>query len=167
MSFKLTKVNNLPGQFISVVTDDIPEPQQNPTNKWYTDQRVNSDISSHRNNSPTLQDKHFYTTGQIATKTGDLYWQIISAIEIISVQVYFKTPPTGSNAAIYIQKNQATNPSDLLFDITIPSGQSVTQSTESPATLQAGDYIRVDIAQVGTTTPGSDLIVSFKYRSII
>ena len=54
-----------------------------------------------------------------------------------------------------------------LFDITIPSGQSVTQSTESPTTLQAGDYIRVDIAQVGTTNPGSDLIVSFKYRSII
>lgn len=166
MAFKLTKVNNVPGELINLNTDEVPE-NQNPTNKYYTTARADVDILAHRENSPTVQDKHFYTNGEIVQKVGDLYWRIVSPIEILSVQVYFGTPPVGSNAAIYVQKNQAANPSDLLFNITIPQNQQITDSTDPTATLQAGDYIRVDVAQVGSTTAGSDLIVSFKYRSII
>lgn len=166
MSFKLTKVNNLPGENITVVTDDIPEPA-NPTNLWYTNARVVSDVESNRTTNPTIQDKHFYTVGDVVVKTGDLYWQIISPIQILQAQLFAKTAPTGSNLGIVVIKNAGTQPTDELYDLELIPGSTLIQSNTSPVSLAAGDYIRVDVLQVGNTSPGSDMIVSFKYRSII
>lgn len=166
MSFKLTKVNNLPGELISVVTDDIPE-SLNANNLWYTQQRVSSDIQAQRVSNPTIQDKHFYTVGEVAVKTGDLYWQIISPIEILEARAYLKIPATGNLLEAQVVKNTGANPSDILFTLELlPNSSSVISNTPA-VTLLAGDYIRIDILQVGSATPGSDLIISFKYRSII
>lgn len=166
MAYKLTKVNNNPGEFISVDTDDIPE-LQNATNLWYTQQRVDADVLAHRQSVPTLQDKHFYTVGEIATKQGDLFWQIISPIEIISTQAVLQTAPAGSNAQFDIVKNLGSNPSDTLFSLTLSPGSTFVESNTAPVQLAAGDYIRVDVLQIGNVSPGSDLTISFKYRSII
>ena len=166
MSFKLTKVNSLPGENITVVTDDIPEPL-NPTNRWYTNARVVADVESNRTSNPTYQDKHFYTTGLVAPKTGDLYWQILSPIEIEQVQLYVKTAPTGTNLGIQVTLNEGSLVSDNLFSLQLQPGDTLIQSTTAPKTVNSGDYIRIDVLQVGQTTPGSDMIVSFKYRSII
>lgn len=166
MSFKLTKVNDLPGENISIVTDDIPE-DANATNLWYTNQRVVSDIETNRTSNPTIQDKHFYTTGNVVVKTGDLYWQIITAIEILEVQLYVKTAPLGSNLGIAVVKNDGSQPSDEIFSLQLAPGANTVQSSTAAVSLQAGDYLRINVLQIGNTFPGTDMIVSFKYRSII
>jgi len=166
MSFKLTKVNNLPGENISVVTDDIPE-DVNATNLWYTNQRVVSDIETNRTSNPTIQDKHFYTTGDIVVKTGDLYWQIITPIEILEVQLYVKTAPRGSRLGIAVVKNDGSQPSDEIFSLQLAPEANIVQSSTAAVSLQAGDYLRINVLQIGNTFPGADMIVSFKYRSII
>ena len=166
MAFKLTKVNDLPGEFISVVTDDIPEPL-NPTNLWYTQARTNADIDSRRQTNPTIQDKHFYTLDELAVKTGDLYWQIVSPVEIVSVQAVVKTSPVGGKITIDIVKNQGSTIDDTLFTLDIFPNDQLVQSNTPAKQLAAGDYVRIDLLQVGTTTPGSDLTVSFKYKSIL
>lgn len=166
MSFKLTKVNSLPGENITVVTDDIPE-SGTPTNLWYTNARVVADVESNRNSNPTYQDKHFYTTGEVAPKIGDLYWHILSPIEIEQVQLYVKTAPTGSNLGIRVTLNQGAQLSDDLYSLQLTPGSDLIQSTSGSVTVDSGNYIRIDVLQVGNVTPGSDMIVSFKYRSII
>lgn len=166
MAFKLTKVNNLPGEKIILETDDIPE-SANATNLWYTDTRAETVVQAHRETSPTIQDKHFYTVGEVAVKIGDLYWQIISPIEILQTQLYLKTPSSGSNLSVNIIKNGGGDPANLLYNLELIAGDNIVQSNSGSATLQAGDYLQVDVLQVGSATSGSDMIVSFKYRSII
>lgn len=161
MSYKLTKVNDDAGRLISLETSDIPE----GNNLYYTTPRANTDIQAHRVSVPTYQDKHFYTTGIVAIKQGDLFWNIIHPITIHSVSVSVGTAPIGSNLTIYVQKNGGQAPSDLIYDIDILQNSNTAVSNQPQETLQAGDYIRVDIASVGNQTPGSDLIVSFKYYS--
>lgn len=164
MAFKLTKVNNIPGELITIDTDNVPE---GTSNLYYTEDRTEAKIVSIRNTSPTIQDKHFYTTGEINVKIGDLYWQIVHPIEIIKVFINFKSPPSGEQAVIQVVKNTGSNPSDTLYDFSISSGTSSVESTTAPVQLVAGDYVRIDILQRGSTSPGEDLTVSFKYRSII
>ena len=165
MAFKLTKVNQLPGQFISVVTDNIPEPAENPTNLWYTDDRADSRIAEIRNTLPTIQDKHFYTIGEIEVKQGDLYWHILADIEILSCQILVKEAPVGNKIQINVVKNQGSDPSDVLYDLDITPLSNSAISNTAPVSLSAGDFIRIDILQRGSTTSGSDLVVSFAYRT--
>lgn len=166
MAFKLTKVNQLPGEHITVVTDNIPEPSENPTNLWYTDQRADARINSIRTSNPTVQDKHFYTVGEIEVKQGDLFWHIVSDIELLSCAAIVQTASVGNKIQIAVVKNGGNDPADTLYDIDILPN-SFTEASNSTAQLSAGDYIRIDILQRGTTTPGSDLVVSFAYKNIL
>jgi hypothetical protein len=158
MAYKLTTVNNEPGEAISIDTDDIAE-LPGATNKWYDSQAVIDDVETARLTSPTIQDKHFYTVGALVQKTGDLYWQIISPIQILEVTAFLKSVPTTGNARFQIYNNQQT----LLFDLTLNSNDSSVVSTTEAVSLQAGDYVRVDVLSTGAA---SDLTISFKYRSL-
>lgn len=164
MAFKLTKVNNIPGELITINTDDVSE---GTSNLYYTQDRVQTEVVSIRNTSPTIQDKHFYTIGEIQIKIGDLYWQIVHPIEIIKVFVKFGSAPLGGQAVVQVVKNTGSDPSDTLYDFSITSGTSSVESNSAPIELAEGDYLRIDILQRGSTSPGEDLTVSFKYRSII
>jgi len=166
MAFKLTKVNSLPGENISVDTDDVPE-LINATNLWYTQARADTAIDARRLAQPTIQDKHFYTLEELSVKTGDLYWQIVSPIEIMSVQAVIKTSPVGSKITLDVVKNEGATIADTLFTLEIFPNDQTVQSNTSSKQLAAGDYVRIDILQIGSTTPGSDLTVSFKYKSIL
>lgn len=159
MAYKLTTVNALPGENINIDTDDIPE-LVGANNKWYDSSLVSADVRTARLASPTLQDKHFYTVGELTQKTGDLYWRIISPIEIISVQAFLETAPTSSNARFQIYSNSQ----GILFDLVLTPGTTSVTSTTQPVSLESGDYIRVDVLSAGSS---SDLTISFKYRSLI
>lgn len=165
MAFKLTKVNQLPGELISIVTDNILEPEENPINLWYTNQRADIRIAEIRNSLPTIQDKHFYTVGEVIVKQGDLYWHILADIEILSCQAVITTAPTGNKIQINVVKNEGSNPSDILYDLDINPLTNSIVSNISPVSLSSGDFIRIDILQRGSTIPGSDLVVSFAYRT--
>tara|TARA_S200000501_G_scaffold373169_1_gene419688 strand:- start:395 stop:907 length:513 start_codon:yes stop_codon:yes gene_type:complete len=168
MAYKLTKVNNDAGRLISLDTNNVDEDVNTPEaqrNLYYTTTRADTDIGNHRTQNPTFQDKHFYTTGAVQIKQGDLFWNIVHPITIVSVSATLKTAPVGSNLTFYVQKNGGLAPADLLYDIDILSSSTTAASNQAPVTLQSGDYLQVDIASIGSQTSGSDLIVSFKYYS--
>jgi hypothetical protein len=57
----------------------------------------------------------------------------------------------------------------LLTELTVPVGEysAVLSSTNPVLTMDEGDYLTVDILQVGTVVqPGSDLYIQFKYVNI-
>ena len=78
-----------------------------------------------------------------------------------------KTSPVGGKITIDIVKNQGSTIDDTLFTLDIFPNDQLVQSNTPAKQLAAGDYVRIDLLQVGTTTPGSDLTVSFKYKSIL
>lgn len=163
MSYKLVKVNNDPGRIIDLDTTDIPE----GNNLYYTTSRADTDIESHRTDNPTYQDKHFYTVGNLAQKTGDLFWHMMHQATISNITARVKTAPVGADLTLYVQKNGGQAPSDLLYTLTITDGSTSVNSNQAAQTLQPGDYLQIDVATVGTTTPGADLVVSFKYYTQI
>ena len=158
MAYKLTTVNAIPGESINIDTDDIPE-LPGATNKWYDSQAVTEDVEAARLASPTIQDKHFYTVGALVQKTGDLYWRIISPIQILEATAFLETAPSTGNARFQVYSNQQ----NILFDLTVNTNSSSVTSTEQAVSLQPGDYIRVDVISHGSA---SDLTISFKYRSL-
>ena len=172
MSHKLTKVLEQPGlkqiddnsnQFINVTlnTDNVDE-LEGADNLYYTHDRF---LESMRT-SPIIQDRHFYTVDELAVKQGDLYWRIISPIKLLQAKAYVGTPSVGADISLHVIKNDSTAPEDLLYDLDITSTTNEV-FIDYEYTLAVGDYLRVDVVQVGTTTKGSDLIVSFKYHSIL
>ena len=161
MSHNLTKVNSQPGLSVSLNTDNV---QEGTTNLYYTETRGLATISNERTDNPTYQDKHFYTIGELSVKQGTLYWRIIHDLKITKVIAHVKTPSIGVDISIHVVKNDNVNPSDLLYDLDIQATQNqVTNNTDK--NLVAGDFIRIDIVQIGTTVKGNDLTVSFQYQS--
>lgn len=88
-----------------------------------------------------------------------------STATISGVVAAVNEPPVGSAIICDVHKNGTTiftgggNP-------TIADGQYQTSSEAVPAVtlVSAGDYLSVDIAQVGSSSPGSDLVVNVVYR---
>lgn len=64
------------------------------------------------------------------------------------------TPSTGADIVIDVVKNDTT----VVTTLTIPAGANSTGITLN-APLAADDYLTVSIVQVGSVTPGSDLVV--------
>jgi hypothetical protein len=65
-----------------------------------------------------------------------------------------KTAPSGADLIIKIYQSTV-----LWQTLTIADGTVTSSATPVPG-LSSGNYLRVDITQVGTTFPGSDLVVT-------
>lgn len=161
MAYKITKVNGDYGSDIQINTSDVPE---HPSALYYTPERGFQASELNRTQNPTMLDKHFYTNGPLEVKEGDLYWRIVSPIVIKEVIVNLGIPGDGSNITIYVQKNGGNAPGNLLYDIDL-SPLSTSKSAGGDVYLNAGDYIQVDVASIGSTSPGQNMIVSFRYHN--
>lgn len=75
------------------------------------------------------------------------------------VSVRSKNPPEGSSLIVSIYQGAS-----LFYTATIPSGQSIVTLTNTQIQtlpqVQQGLYWRVDVVSVGSTFPGSDLLVT-------
>lgn len=85
---------------------------------------------------------------------------------IVKAYGYVKTAPVGANIIIDILKNSGSiwnsNPSNRL---TILAGaQSANQTSFDVTSLAEGDTLTMNIAQIGSTTPGADLTVELKTK---
>jgi hypothetical protein len=102
----------------------------------------------------------------IATATGKIRYKFPFNATIIGVSAAVGTAPTGSPIIIDINKNgttmfttQANRP-----QIDIGAFSTASEVTDIDVdTISAGDYITVDIDQVGSSTPGSDLSIFVRY----
>jgi hypothetical protein len=86
----------------------------------------------------------------------------ISSMTFNKAYVYCKTPPTGANLIVDINKNGTsiwgTNTANR---VTLTAGSAIpcTQTSFDTTTCVENDIITVDIDQVGSTEPGQDLTV--------
>lgn len=107
--------------------------------------------------STTISTRTMEYTGTLVTFTGTKRWWINSNVSISRLLAYITTAPQGSNVRLVINKNAST--------ITSVNIQANTNSTISSANIPVvqGDYITVDVAQVGSSTAGADLALIFEY----
>lgn len=97
-------------------------------------------------------EKSYRYTGTLSTNTGTLRLYLHKAATLSEIDLFVNTAPSGSAINLDINKNgtSVATPS-ISADSTSNTGISASVS------FAEGDYITVDIDQVGSSTAGSDL----------
>ena len=100
----------------------------------------------------------FYIAGY-PTVANDLSWQPTSPQDMTAVKIWAscKTAPTGANliARVYnITQDKAV--ASVTITATNTSGNSESMTT---ASIKAGDILRADISQIGSTVAGADISI--------
>ena len=94
--------------------------------------------------------------GAVSVANGALRLPIQYACTVVTINAIINTPPAGAAINIRVNKN-GTSAATLSIAASANTG-----SNASPGiTLASGDYLTVDLTQVGSTTAGSDLVIGF------
>ena len=104
----------------------------------------------------------FSSPGVQAVKTGQGRYYVINACTILGAIASVGTAPTGATFIIDVLKNGTTIYTGGTNRPTISASAFVSATTiVAPAVtaLAVGDYLTVNVAQIGSTIPGSDLTV--------
>jgi hypothetical protein len=104
----------------------------------------------------------FFKTGTLATTTGTQRLPIDGTYTIVGTRLMVGTAPTGADVMVDVNKNGTTIYSTQANRPTITAGTNAGGPGTTPdvTSLAAGDYLTVDIDQIGSTVAGSDLTVS-------
>lgn len=102
----------------------------------------------------------FNIDGTLSEGEGETRWYITSSRTISNIIATVSTAPTGNSIIFDINKNgttifstQANRPTiaiDSFYDFT---------STPNITSLEEGDYLSIDVDQVGSTEPGRDALI--------
>lgn len=108
----------------------------------------------------------FTVTGALATGTSQTPVLVApKALTITKAYANVKTAPTGASILIDINKAGTTIWSTQANRLTIAAAAtSDTETSFNTTTLAEGDVLTVDIDQVGSSVPGSDLTVQLKTK---
>lgn len=104
----------------------------------------------------------FTKASTLVTGAGTLRLPIDANYTITGVRLTVGTAPTGSSLIINIFKNGSTIFTTSSNRPTITAGSNSAGPGSAPdiVNLSPGDYLTVNIDQVGATVPGADLVVS-------
>lgn len=116
------------------------------------------------NRNTAKEAREFYKTyaydGAVAVDTGDKRFYAHDNCILSSIEAYVGTAPAGSALNITVNKNGSS-----AATLSIAAGG--TQSLQTArVSFDQGDYVTVDITQVGSSTAGSDLRINFKFRKV-
>ena len=102
---------------------------------------------------------NLYQSGPLKVLTGTARWYAPYNLTVTSIQ-----PRVVSSADNGIIVNVLKN-STQVVSITIPANQYETAANTSPVSMLSGDYLTVDVAQVGSSSqPGAELYLQFKFK---
>lgn len=102
----------------------------------------------------------FSRQGPLTVLAGTHRYYVESNATISTVRAAVGTAPTGTSLIVDVNKNGTTIYGTQANRPTIAvSANTATGGTASVTSLAAGDYLTVDIDQVGSTVAGSDLTV--------
>ena len=108
--------------------------------------------------------REFYKTysydGAVATDTGTKRYYAHDNSVLSSLEAYIGTAPTGSTLNIRVNKNGSS-----ATTLSIAAGATSSASTTN-ISFSKGDYVTVDITQIGSSTAGSDLRINFTFRKV-
>lgn len=108
----------------------------------------------------------FSRIGVLSVVTGVGRSLLINSAVIIGAVAAVNTAPTGAAIICDVNKNGTTIFTTQGNRPTIAAGANATSAMPTPnvTALQPGDYLSVDIDQVGSNVAGSDLVVKVFYR---
>jgi len=98
--------------------------------------------------------------GTLVAGAGALRWYAHKALTVLNVIISVGTAPTGASLIVDVNKNGTTMFSTQGNRPTVAiSGFTDTSSVPDVTSIAAGDYLTIDIDQIGSTIPGSNLTV--------
>ena len=119
---------------------------------------VDSDYVSARVGS-TEQHTTLTQNGTLYVLNGSARWYAPRAVTIQSMAAYVQTAPVGSSLSLRVNKNGSS-----IQTPTITTGNTSGSLTGLSDTMNAGDYLTVDVTAVGSSTAGSDLNLVIVYK---
>jgi hypothetical protein len=108
----------------------------------------------------------FSHSGALTVKVGASRYPIKGGTwEVVSVAAMVNTAPTGASVIVDVNKNGSTIFTTQANRPTVAaSSTSATVGAFAATTLTDGDYLTVDVDQIGSTVAGSDLTVVVRMR---
>jgi len=103
--------------------------------------------------------KAYRYSGPLATNQGNLRYYFHQPTVCEQIDVFVDEEPVGAGVVISILKNSVQSQT-----ITLPAGDTSVFGTSSTLSFIAGDFITVDITQVGSTSPGTNLYIVFTFK---
>lgn len=102
----------------------------------------------------------------LSARTGENKFYFPVAATLLGVSITVGTSPVGADIIVDINKNDTTIFTNQTNRPVITPGQELSGETTNIDVTQvdAGDYLSVDIDQVGSSTQGADLTVTVRYR---
>lgn len=105
----------------------------------------------------------FSISGDVAVAAGTHRLYLENGGIITSVRASVGTAPTGASLLVDINRNGTTIYGTQANRPTIAaSGNTATGGAASNGSFTAGDYVTIDVDQVGSTVAGADLVVQIK-----
>lgn len=103
--------------------------------------------------------KAYRYQGTLAINTGDTRLYLQDSYILKGIHAYVDTAPTGSSVITDVKKNGSS-----LQTITVAAGATTASNTSLSHTFVSGDYLTVDITQVGSSTAGTNLYMVFTFN---
>lgn len=111
---------------------------------------------------PGLSPATFSRLGELTTTTGNQRFYVEYGGEVLGLRVAVGVPPIGSSIVVALRQNNVVIATATVLSAQLTSGYV----TVSAGTIVAGDYFTVDIQQVGSANPGSDLTVAVWIKAV-
>lgn len=107
-------------------------------------------------------------SGTLTLSIGKTRFRFPYAVTILGVSASIDTAPTGADVVFDVNKNGTTVFTNQANRPRILAGQnSCAEVTNMDVTSYAvGDYLTVDVDQIGSTIPGSDTTVFIRYQKV-
>lgn len=115
-----------------------------------------------------IESLDFTHAGPLAVKVGPTQRPVVGgSFSFVSIGARASTAPVGSSVVLDVKKNGASIFALPADRPTIAAGSNdAIVGSWGNVTVTTGDYISVDIVAVGSTEPGSDLVLNLRMRKI-
>lgn len=103
--------------------------------------------------------------GALVVAAGTLQVPLSGNYTLLDYRVRWGTAPTGASGIVDFNKNGTTIFTTQGNRPTVTTGtQLATTTAPNITTFADGDYISIDVDQIGSTVAGSDLVVALRMR---
>lgn len=102
--------------------------------------------------------KSYNYDGTLAVNTGDKRLYLARAGTFGTFDMYVKTAPSGAALTVTVNKNGSSIGTGTIAD----GATSGLAQALSPTSFSGGDYLTVDITQIGSSDAGEDLYINFR-----
>ena len=110
----------------------------------------------------------FERTADLSVGSGNSRYRFPFAATLLGVTAAINTAPTGASVILDVNKNGTTVYTTQANRPTILAGANATAAETVPdvTAIAVGDYLTIDIDQIGSTVAGADATVFIRYRRV-